>query len=181
MRGLKFTATIGTTALLALVSATPASAETHRSIVSGFEFYATSTQGRFAGTAQGQGANGLTGAWSIVVDHTSLSGCRYAYQVCGQVTGGSFSLAVTDPIEVVSGNFNGAPSAGQPDTIVLVDPGFYCTNQRFWIRDGLHAVGATNRTGTGSFDAYLTHYRHSIFGQCITYSATVQGLVILDF
>ena len=181
MRGLRFTATIGTTILLAVVSATPAAAETHRSIVSGVEFYATSTQGRFAGTAQGQDANGLSGAWSIVVDHTSLSGCWYANQTCGRVTDGSFTLAVTNPIEVVSGDFNGGPRDGQPDMIVLVDPGYRCTNQLFWIRDGLHSVGTSNRTGTGSFAAYLTHYRHSIFGQCITYSATVQGTVVLEF
>ncbi|MDQ6791295.1 MAG: hypothetical protein M3075_11700 [Candidatus Dormibacteraeota bacterium] len=181
MRGLKFTATIGATFLIALIGATPAAAETHRSIVSGVEFYATSTQGRFAGTAQGQDANGLSGAWSIVVDHTTLDGCRYANQTCARVTGGSFSLAVTDPLEVVSGDFNWWGSAGQPDKIVLVDPGRKCTNQIFWITDGLHAVGTSSRHGTGSFTAYLTHYRHSIFGQCLTYSATVQGTVVLDF
>jgi hypothetical protein len=181
MGPLKFTAMIGTTVILALAGATPAAAETHRSIVSGVEFYATSTQGQFAGTAQGQGADGLSGVWSIVVDHTNLGGCRYAYQICGRVTGGSFTLAVANPAEVVGGAFNGGAIPGQPDMIVLINPGPNCTNQVFWITDGLHAVGTSSHTGTGSFMAYLTHYRHSIFGQCITYSATVHGTVVLDF
>jgi hypothetical protein len=171
---------MGSTLLLMVILATPAAATVHRSVISGFEFYATSTQGRFAGSAAGQGADGLTGAWSIVVDHTSLV-CSQPNQTCGHVTGGSFSLVVANPTEVVSGRFNGRATEDQPDTIVLVDPGRYCTNQRFWIVDGLHDVGAREHDGTGSFGAYLTHYRHSIFGQCITYSATVQGMVELSF
>src|ERR1700704_4862212 len=135
---------MGSTLLLMVILATPAAATVHRSVISGFEFYATSTQGRFAGSAAGQGADGLTGAWSIVVDHTSLV-CSQPNQTCGHVTGGRFSLV-----------------GAQPATIVLVDPGRYCTNQRFWIVDGLHDVGAREHDGTGSFGAYLTHYRHSI-------------------
>jgi hypothetical protein len=181
MKAFKLVAAIGTTLLLTVIGATPAAAVTHRSVVSGFEFYATSTQGRFAGSASGQGADGLTGAWSIVVDHTSLSGCSPSYQFCAHVTGGSFSLVVANPTEVVIGSFNGRATERQPDKIVLVDSGSHCTNQIFWIQDGLHGVGAWTHDGTGSFAAYLTHYRHSIFGQCVTYSATVHGVVELDF
>ena len=178
---MKILATIGSTLLMLLIAATPAAAATHRSVITGFEFYATSTQGRFAGSATGQGANGLTGAWSIVVDHTSLSGCGQANQTCGRVTGGGFSLVVANPNEVVSGSFNGQTTEDQLDRIRLIEPGAGCSNQRFEILDGLHNVGAWEHTGTGGFSAILTHYRHSIFGQCITYSATVQGTVLLDF
>ena len=178
---MKILATLGSTFLMMVIAATPASAGMHRSVITGFEFYATSTQGRFAGSAAGQGADGLTGAWSIVVDHTNLNGCWYANQTCGRVTGGSFSLVVPNPTEVVSGAFNSRTTEDQPDTIVLVDPGSYCRNQVFRIVDGLHNVGTWEHSGTGGFAAYLTHYRHSIFGQCITYSATVQGTVELDF
>jgi hypothetical protein len=181
VRTLKLVATIGSTCLLTMIGATPAAAAVHRSYVSGFEFYATSTQGRFAGSAAGQGANGLSGAWSIVVEHTNLGGCSPTYPACGQVTGGTFSLVVPNPAEVVSGSFNSEATSSQPNTIVLVEAGQNCTNQRFWIADGLHNVGAWEHVGTGSFGAYLTHYRHSIFGRCITYSATVQGTVELDF
>ena len=181
MKPLKLFATVGSTFLLLLIGATPAAADAHRSFVSGFEFYATSTQGRFAGSATGQGASGLSGAWSIVVDHTSLSGCWQRNQTCGRVTGGSFSLVVPNPTEVVRGSFNGQTTEEQIDTIVLLDPGGSCSNQRYWIADGLHNVGAWDNLGTGSFGAVLTHYRHSIFGQCITYSATVQGMVELNF
>ena len=179
MKPLKLAATIGTTFLMALIGATPAAADVHRSFVSGFEFYATSSQGRFAGSATGADANGLTGAWSIVVDHTNLSGCSQPYTRCGQVTGGSFSLVVLNPTEAVSGAFNAADD--RSNVIELLNPGHNCSNQSFWIADGLHNVGAWDHVGKGSFGAVLTHYRHSIFGQCITYSATVQGMVELDF
>jgi hypothetical protein len=181
VKTMKLAATIGTTLLLVLIGATPAAAGLHRSFVSGFEFYATSTQGRFAGSATAADANGLTGAWSIVVDHTSLSHCLRPYVPCAHVTGGTFSLVVLNPTEAVSGTFNSRATDDQPDVIELVDPGPNCSNQRYWIADGLHNVGASDHRGEGSFGAFLTHYRHSIFGQCITYSATVQGMVELDF
>ena len=40
-------------------------------------------------------------------------------------------------------------------------------------------VLAAARRGTGTLDATLTHYRTKIFGQCLTYSASVRGSLSL--
>ncbi|MDQ6746627.1 MAG: hypothetical protein M3010_00770 [Candidatus Dormibacteraeota bacterium] len=151
-------------------------------LVSGFEFYATHTEGRFTGTASGEGPSGLSGAWSIAVDHTPLDPCVSAsLQPCAQVTGGTFTLAVTSPSpQLITGTFD-AQDPGV-DGITLLESGPNCTTQLFRIKDGLSNVGTGGQaTGTGSFVGYLWHHRTGIFGSCVTYSATVQGTVVLNF
>src|SRR2546425_13285464 len=99
MKALKLAATLLSTLVLAAVGTTSAAATEHTTLVSGFEMYATSTQGNFAGTASAGSPNGLSGAWSIVVYHTLLGPDR-----CGdppaplaQVTRGAFTLAGQSP------------------------------------------------------------------------------------
>jgi hypothetical protein len=36
-------------------------------------------------------------------------------------------------------------------------------------------------TGSGTFSATLTHFRHRVFGICITYAASVNGTLTLSF
>ena len=172
LKVLKLAATLIVTATLAVIGATTASATTHESLVSGFEFYATSTTGNFAGTATATGTDGLSGAWSISVDHSDIGRCTRPGSPCAAVTGGGFSLAVTSPrIEMVSGSFDSpsqAAAAHQLDEIALVNPGYWCRNQVFSITDSLHGVGTSQHIGTGTFTANLTHYRYSAFGRCIT-------------
>lgn len=183
MRIYRLAAAIGSTLVLTLFGATSAHAAGHQTLVSGFEFQATSTQGRFAGTASGQGTDGLWGAWSIVVDHRLLGSdtCGAPPYRCAQITGGSFALAVTSPTpEFITGNFD---SQDLHTDGIVQESGFAgCMDQRFRIRDSMHSVGTgSQHTGTGAFAAVLTHHRRTVFGSCVTYAATVSGTVSLTF
>ena len=179
----KLVATVGSTLalLVAVASSAEAAGVEHQTIVNGFEFQATSTKGSFSGTASGVGQNGLWGAWSIVVNHTALLTDSCGDVSCAQVTGGSFSLVTSPSIGVVSGSFDYQPR--HVPGILMVDGGSNCRTQLLHITDALHSVGAGGgpHTGTGTFDAYLWHHRRWFFGQCVTYSATVQGKVKLVF
>jgi hypothetical protein len=184
MKVLKLAAALGSTLALAVAGATSAEATDHHTIVNGIEFQASSTQGSFSGTATGTGTNPLWGAWSIVVNHTTLltDRCGDPAISCAHVTGGSFTLGVTSPsVQAISGTFD-PQKQGFPG-IVMVDGGSNCRTQLLHITDSLSRVGAAGgpHTGTGTFDAYLWHHRHWFFGQCVTYSATVKGNVRLDF
>jgi hypothetical protein len=56
------------------------------------------------------------------------------------------------------------------------------SEQVFTIQDGLSSVGTRSPfDGTGSFNATLTHHQRKFFGRCLTYAATVQGNVVLNF
>jgi hypothetical protein len=55
-----------------------------------------------------------------------------------------------------------------------------CASQRYAVNGVLGGVGLGSAgRGTGTFAATLTHYRTKIFGQCVTYSATVSGSLSL--
>ncbi len=187
MKALKLAATLLSTLMLAVIGATSAEASvSHGTNVSGFEFYATATEGRFAGTASGTGSHGLWGAWSIVVQHSSLDPCFPMQPAtpekppCAIVNGGTFTLGETSPApELVTGQFD---IGGPTDRIDLVSGGSGCTDQVFTIQDGLSSVGTRSPfDGTGSFNATLTHHQRKFFGRCVTYAATVQGNVVLNF
>lgn len=147
----------------------PHSANAYFDTVSGFETYATSTEGRFAGVAAGD----LPGAWQAVVVHIPLSGSAPA-----AITGGSFDLAT-----VLAGspvNVSGAVAGGSVTQVT----GFTgCLNQQYDVVGTLKSVGPAGgpRKGTGALDITLTHYRTRVFGFCITYSATVTGAISLTF
>jgi hypothetical protein len=182
MKALKLAATLLSTLVLAAVGTTSVAATEHTTLVSGFEMYATSSQGRFSGTARGQGANRVSGGWSIVVDHSSLDPCFRMRLACATVYDGSFSLAETSPtLELITGQFAG----GSPPTnqIQLLNRGDNCTDQLFKLTDALVNVGTgSQRSSSGSsFVGYLWHQQRSFWGRCITYAATVQGTVVLNF
>ena len=161
---------IAAAALVAsLVVVVPATAEagtkTYRFKVSGTEVSATSTTGRFVGTASGR----ALGAWYAEVVHDPLSGPANT-QVSIR-SGGSFGMALhqAEPAYVVSGQFSGG-------TITVKDPGAHCTDQVYTVDGSLRNLSVT---GTGQFVATLTHHRRSVLGRCWLYAATVGGTVTL--
>ena len=126
--------------------------------VSGAEYSATSTEGKFTGRAHGSA--GDTALWNADVKHAPLSSSCFSGPPGCAVTGGSVEL-VTSGGDVVSGAFTGGG-------ITLVRQAAGCGKQIF------HVVGhAATTAGAATFDVALTHYRTSIFGVCVTYSATV--------
>jgi hypothetical protein len=124
----------------------------------------TSTRGTFVG--RGLGNAGDRSAWKAVVDHTPLS------SLPASITGGRFTMTTLSPTftpDFVVGNFTGG-------TIALVNPGLGCTNQTFAVTGDLGSVTtSTTSGGSGSFDVLLTHYRVRLFGNCVSYAATVTG------
>jgi hypothetical protein len=147
-------------AMAAPASRAPASADS----VSGLEYAAAPAQGRFAGIAAGA----LPGAWSVTVDHTPLG-------TSAAITGGGFQLATRlhGTLTAVTGEF----TAG---TVRQLSGFTGCADQRFAVHGVLGKVGsgAAGR-GAGTLEATLTHYRLTIFGQCLTYSASVRGSLSL--
>jgi hypothetical protein len=152
-----------------LVVLVPASAEagtkTYRFSVSGTEVSATSTTGRFVGTASGS----AVGAWYAEVVHDPL-GVRVGARVNIR-SGGSFGMALhqAEPAYLVSGQFSGG-------TITVNNPGANCTNQLYTVNGSLRNVSVT---GAGHFVATLTHHRRSVLGRCWLYAATIGGTVTL--
>ncbi len=152
-------------AALCLPSAANA-ASTYNDAITGFEYYATSTEGHFAGSASGA----LPGYWDTVVDHTPLS---LSSTPTATITGGSFSLATG--YTLVTGTFTGG-------TVQVTNVGAGCTNQTFDVEGTLSDVGPWYLgSGTGTFSAILTHYRKSVWGYCVTYAASVSGSFSLTF
>ena len=153
---------------LLVTSATAAAAQTYSDTISGYEYAFTSTDGRFAGTASGA----LPGAWNADVQHTPLC---LSCTTTATITGGSFSLATTHNgfPALVSGAFVGG-------TVQVTNAGSTCSNQTFAINGILGNVGWwSSGNGSGTFTATLTHYRHSVFGSCVTYGASVRGTLSL--
>jgi hypothetical protein len=156
---------------LVLWPAAATAATTYTDTLSGMEYWATSTQGRFTGKATGQ----LTGYWNATVDHTPLS---LAATPTATITGGRFALATSigDIPTLVTGTF----VAG--GIVNVIDPGANCTNQTFAVHGPLGNVGPWySGTGTGTFAVTLTHFRTRVFGSCVTYSASVTGSLSLTF
>jgi hypothetical protein len=148
--------------LVVLVPATAeAGTKTYRFTVSGTEVSATSTTGRFVGTASGS----ALGTWYAEVIHDPL-GARANIR-----PGGSFGMALhqAEPAHLVSGQFSGG-------TITVNNPGANCTNQVYTVNGSLTNVSVT---GTGQFVATLIHHRRSVLGRCWLYAATIGGTVTL--
>jgi hypothetical protein len=150
--------------LVVLVPATAvasAATKTSRFNISGTEVSATSTTGRFVGTASGS----ALGTWYAEVIHDPL-GARANIR-----PGGSFGMALhqAEPAYLVSGQFSGG-------TITVNNPGRNCTNQVYTVNGSLRNVSVT---GTGHVLATLTHHRRSVLGRCWLYAATVSGTVTL--
>jgi hypothetical protein len=165
--------TVTLIAIAALALAAPAeafAAQTYTDTISGHEYYFTSTDGKFAGSASGA----LPGDWNADVQHTKLC---LSCTPTARITGGSFALATTlnRVPTLISGSFRGG-------TIQVTNRGAGCTNQTFAVNGILADVGPWySGHGTGTFSATLTHYRTPILGSCVTYGASVTGTIILNF
>src|SRR5919204_904944 len=149
--------------VILFASATAAAAQSYSDTISGHEYYFTSTDGRFAGTAFGT----LPGSWNADVRHTPLC---LSCSPTATITGGSFALATTHngSLAVASGTFVGG-------TVQVMNVGSNCTEQTFAVRGILGSVGWWfGGSGTGTFSVTLTHYRRSLFGSCVTYGASVK-------
>jgi hypothetical protein len=144
-------------------------AQTYDDTISGYEYYATSTDGKFAGTASGA----LPGYWNADVRHTPL--CPSCTPTA-TITGGSFELATTlGSRTLVTGDFTGG-------AVQVTNVGSDCTNQTFTVTGVLGNVGPWyGGRGSGTFTATLTHYRQRIFGSCVIYGASVAGTLSLTF
>ena len=154
---------------LMVASATADAAQTYSDTISGYEYAFTSTDGKFAGTASGA----LPGSWNADVQHTPLC---LSCTPTATINGGSFSLATTHNgiPAVVSGAFVGG-------TVQVTNVGSHCSNQTFAVNGILGSVGWwSGGSGTGIFIATLTHYRHSVFGICVTYGASIKGALSLS-
>jgi hypothetical protein len=152
------------------VATSAARAQTYTSTIRGYEYYATSTNGKFAGEASGL----LAGYWNTDVQHTPL--CISCTRTA-TITGGSFSLATTldGASTLVTGKFTGG-------TVQVKNVGTNCSDQTFAVDGVLGSLGPWySGTGSGSFSVMLTHYRRLLFGSCITYSASVSGTISLTF
>jgi hypothetical protein len=148
-------------------AATTATATTYSDYATGAEYYATSTEGRFAGTASGA----LPGAWEAVVDHTPLS-------PNATVTGGS--VALTTAVNYVPTYVYGQVTGG---SVTRENPGATgCVDQYYAVDLVISNVTANGSgSGYGSFAGTLVHHRHSVYGYCLTYSATISGSLSLTF
>lgn len=161
-------AVFGAVAALAAIVVTAATAfaaapPTYQDTVSGVEYSATPTEGKFAGYAAGM----LPGLWNADVVHDQLTNSQVAIS-----RGGSFTVAST---QTVRGTFTGGtitPTPGQTG----------CT-QTFQVVGYLGDVGPVGgrQHGTGTFTATLTHYGFPTGSGCFTYAATVSGTVDLRF
>ena len=163
MRWLGWIVPIAAAAAL-VISPVSAMAATSSDSISGLEYAATSTQGRFVGIASGA----LPGAWSVTVEHTPLG-------TSAAITGGDFHLVtrLAGTLTAVTGDF----TAG---TVRQLSGFTGCASQRYAVHGVLDKVGSgAAPRGTGTLDATLTHYRTAIFGQCLTYSASVRGSLSL--
>jgi hypothetical protein len=123
--------------------------------IRGLEYSATSTEGRFGGTARGQ----RPGMWTAVVVHDPLKSGKAV-----PINGGSFTL-YTNP-RPVSGTF-------VRGTVRPLDAPSTCRNERFDVRGTLKLRGG----GNGSFAVVLTHLRAPNHSGCTTYGATVVGVL----
>ena len=141
-----------------------AAAATYPDSVSGYEYAATSTQGRFAGAAPGA----LPGVWSATVDHTPLG-------TVATITGGDVYLATyqNGVPTLVTGHFTGG-------TVRQLSGFTGCADQQYAVNGSVGEVGVGSAgTGTGTFAGTLTHHRTKIFGYCVIYSATITGSLTL--
>ena len=160
---------VGVLAAAAVPARTSASSS-YSDTLSGYEYWASSAEGKFAGTASGA----LPGSWNAEVQHTALC---LSCTPTATITGGSFALATVVHYlpTIVTGTFTGG-------TVQVIDKGLDCTNQAFAVNGVLGDVGTGHSgSGTGNFTVVLTHYRRYVFGSCVTYGASVNGSLSATF
>lgn len=152
--------------VLSIATGQASASTTHTDTVKGTEVAYTSTQGTFTGYATGD----LPGSWAAVIGHTVLS-------PDATITGGSFTLATV--LHWIPRTVEGTFAAGGTVTRIYREPG--CGIQKYAVEDNFLHVGVGGGSGSGHVSATLTHYRHSVFGHCIAYAATISGTVTLTF
>jgi len=137
----------------------------HRYLLAGIEARASSTIGTFVGGAADPQLDGML--WKAVVRHDPLSRTGTP----SLITGGSVTLHVASAtrFSTQSRSFTAGTIAYAAD----LSSQSACGRQVFRVKATL---APTNEAGdSGSLNVYLTHHRRSLFGQCITYAATVRG------
>jgi hypothetical protein len=136
-------------AALAAASAASAAAPRVDSLTGAEIIPVSSVRGTFVGYAKGD----LPALWRATILHRPLStGPTVA------VTGGTFTIVPTSGT-LLRGTVTGG-------SVAVANPGRGCTNQSYRVSVAL---------SIGSFDGTLTHYRHSLLGQCLVYAATISG------
>lgn len=154
-----------TVAFTLMVATIASAATTYNDSIRGYEYFATSTVGSFAGTASGD----LPGAFDAQIVHTVLT-------TTATITGGAFTLytVIGNTAAVVVGNV----ASG---TVRQIDTNTHgCRDQHYAVTGTLDNVTVNGTgAGTGSFSATLTHYRVRIGSECITYSASIAGGISL--
>lgn len=165
------TALVVTAALAAVPTAAVAAPSSTTFTVSGVETAFSSTSATFTGRGSGNG--GDRAAWAVSITRT-----RFDAAGRSTITGGTFTMRTISPTwttDWVTGTVAGG--------FVQKIAGFTgCTNERFSVSVSLADVATKTSTGgTGSFAGELTHHRTSIFGACVTYGATITGVVTLSY
>ena len=154
----------------AIGPARASASSTYVDTLSGYEYWASSTDGKFAGPASGS----LPGGWNADVQHTALC---LSCSPTATITGGRFSLSTVlhDVPTLVAGRFTRG-------IVQVINPGVGCTKQTFAVNGVLGNVGTWwSGAGSGTFAVTLTHYRHYLFGSCVTYGASVAGRLTAAF
>ena len=153
-----------------VMTVTAAASSTYTDSIRGTELpNATPTEGQFVGEATG----GLPGAWYIDVIHQVLPN----KSIPVAITGGHFRLntVINYLPEEILGSF-------KRGWVQQIDGFGGCANQHYQVHGELNNVGVDWGTGSGTFDAKLTHYRVNIWWVgCVVYSASVSGTVSMTF
>ncbi len=134
----------------------------------GAEIWATHTVGTFVGEASG--SRGDIAGWKAAIEHTVET------IPDGDITGG-YAQLITSDLTYIRGTFSGGK-------LVLVDDGpGSCGDLTHKVRGRLIKVrrSDTGAVGTGLLVGRLIHYRVSILGNCIPYSATARGTIYLYY
>jgi hypothetical protein len=155
--------------VLLLSSSATATAHVSRAYaIVGVEVWATPTVGTFVGEAVGSG--GDLAVWRASIEHTVQT------QPFGLITGGR-AIVRTSDLTKVTGRFT------RGRLVLIDDGGEGCGDLTHRVRGRLRGVTRSdaNAVGTGRFRAILVHYRASILGHCIAYSATAQGTITFEF
>lgn len=123
--------------------------------LAGVETGFTDTSSSFAGFASSE--DGDRAFWETLIERTAFDEDRNA-----EITGGSFRL---------DGRLRNL--AGDVVRGTIVNRTSTCRKETFIVKGDIALVDG----GSGKFRVILRHYRTRIFGQCVTYSATVEGTV----
>ncbi len=172
-----------------VVSSAGVLASTRSSTVSGFEIAATSTDGQFAGSI-GPGTPLGGGYFYANVIHQVLqeSNVEDTTAICG--TGESASPYAPcdstnpEPVSTVTVYLDSRSETGQfeyaPQGITFEGNSGGTSScpstQTFLVSD---VVNFSKKYGSYDFSVTLTHYSYELFGDCITYFATISGTMTL--